>query len=95
MKVICIDDNNRPNEVPLTRWIKNGETYTITRIMAMTQQGKIAGVKIAEINNDDLFPWTYFRLNRFGITEEQLLAMIDISDVEFELIEKQAKAFGE
>ena len=78
MKIICINDQNRPNEVPLNRWLKKGEKYTINKIMFMTQQN-LYGIKIEEINNDDLFPYSYFALNRFGI---------DIKDIE-ELLKEE------
>lgn len=28
--VRCIDDSNRPDEIPLTHWVKEGEVYTLT-----------------------------------------------------------------
>lgn len=84
MKVICINDKNKPNEIPNSRWIKKGEKYTIIKLMVMKMQGDIAGVKIAEINNDDLFPYTYFRLDRFGISEEELEKLVKQEQLEVE-----------
>ena len=86
MKVICINDKNRPNEVPTSRWVKKSQEYTILKIMLMRQQGGIAGVKLEELNNDDLFPWTYFRLDRFAITKEELEKMIKSQEVEVEYV---------
>lgn len=86
MKVICINDKDRPNEVPLNRWIKLNEEYTITKIMIMKTQGNIGGVKLAEINNDDLFPWTYFRLDRFAVNEKELEKLIEQNQLETEFI---------
>ena len=31
-KVICIDDSNRPPEVPTSCWIKENEEYTVRRV---------------------------------------------------------------
>jgi hypothetical protein len=86
MEVTCIDDKNRPNEIPTSHWVKKKQTYTIRKIMLMKQQGGIAGVKLEEINNDAYFPWTYFRLDRFGLTKEQIEKMIQSKEVEVEYV---------
>ncbi|WP_026998283.1 hypothetical protein [Eisenibacter elegans] len=84
--VVCINDQGRPNEIPVSRWVKKGETYHIVQIDKLNAQGGIMGCKLAEINNDDLAPYQYFRLDRFAvpITEEMLeeaLEEIDISEL--------------
>lgn len=66
MKVICINDKDRPNEVPETRWVKKDETYTVIESCRMNIQGGILGFKLAEINNDDLGVYQYFRASRFA-----------------------------
>lgn len=65
MKVICINANNRPNEVPASRWIKKDQEYTVREVCKLNIQGGILGFKLEEINNDDLSPWEYFRADRF------------------------------
>lgn len=84
MRVTCINDSNRPNEVPLSRWVKKGKEYNIIKIMKMTQQGGIGGVKLEEINNDDLFPWSYFNINRFSFTQELLDEAIEKGEIVME-----------
>lgn len=50
----------------------------------MKQQNNIAGIKLEEINNDDLFPYTYFKLDRFAITKEELEKLVKVmSDEEY------------
>lgn len=66
MEVICINDKNRPNEVPSNRWIKKDEVYTVIKADKLLTQGNILGFKLAEINNDDLAPYQYFRADRFA-----------------------------
>ena len=83
MNVTCIDDKNRPNEVPSTRWIKKGNKYTIIKVAYMTQQG-IYGCKLEEINNDDLYPYSYFALSRFAVTEEEVEEAIEKKELELE-----------
>ena len=65
MNIICTDDTSRPNEVPSTRWIKKGEIYTLKEVCQMNVQGGITGIKIHEINNDDLGIYKFFRSSRF------------------------------
>lgn len=86
INVICISDSNRPNEIPTSRWLELYKEYTIIKLMKMKVQNGIAGVKLAEINNDDLFPWTYFRADRFGITEDELNRLAEIKELEVEYV---------
>lgn len=83
MKVICIDDTNRPNDVPITRWIKNGELYTIRTVCLMTQQN-IYGCRLEEVNNDDLFPYSFFALSRFAVTTEEIEKAVEEKELELE-----------
>jgi hypothetical protein len=83
MKVICINDSGRPNEVPTNRWVKKGEEYTIISVCFMTLQG-IYGCKLAEINNDDLFPYQYFAITRFNVTIVELETAVKEKELELE-----------
>jgi len=85
MEVICIDDKNRPNEVPTSRWVKKGEKYTIIKVAYMTQQN-IYGCVLEEIDNSDLFPWTHFALNRFAVSKEDVLKAVKEKELELEEI---------
>lgn len=96
LEVICINDQDRPNEIPLTRWVKKGNFYHITEVARLNAQGGIYGCKLAEINNDDLVPYQYFRLDRFALpvrelSEEELLEKIDISELKEVLEPEEAK----
>lgn len=90
IEVICINDKHRPNEIPTNRWIKEGNTYHVVQIDKLNAQGGILGCKLEEINNDDLSPYEYFRLDRFAVpvnfvNEEENLGQIDISELEEQL----------
>ena len=92
VEVVCINDKNRPNEIPLSRWIKKDTTYHIIEVCKLNMQG-IYGCKLAEINNDDLFPYQYFRLDRFAIKIDKeefdkILEEIDISELD-EVLQKE------
>lgn len=82
--VICINDKDRPNEVPLNRWVKLGEKYHIVQLDKLNAHGGIYGVKLAEINNDDLAPYQYFRLTRFGVPVDSLAELENATVLEEE-----------
>ena len=82
-KVICIDASNRPNEVPTSRWIEKEQEYTIRSVCWMESQG-IYGCKLEEINNDDLFPYSFFALSRFAILKEEIDKAIEEKELELE-----------
>jgi len=66
-RVVCIDDTNRPNDIPTSRWIKRGQEYTVTQVAKLLVQGGILGFKLAEVNIDEFFPYQFFAASRFGI----------------------------
>ena len=66
-KVICINDKDRPDGIPLSKWIKESEVYTVTEVTRMRIQGGKLGFKLAEVNIDDCFPYQYFDASRFAL----------------------------
>lgn len=66
-KVICINDSNKPNEIPNSQWVKKGSIYTVTKVSRMLIQGGIIGFELAEINLDGCAPYKYYSAERFGI----------------------------
>lgn len=79
--VICIDDANRPDGIPTSKWVKKGNKYTVIEVSKMRAQGGLLGFKLEEINIDSCFPYQYFSANRFGlpiqIKGNQTEAMLD------------------
>ena len=66
-KVICINDTNKPNEIPNSQWVKKGSIYTVTKISKMNIQNGILGFELAEINLDGCAPYKYYAAERFGV----------------------------
>jgi len=66
-KVICIDDSNRPSDIPTSKWVKKGEEYTVIEIIKCNTQGGLIGLKLAEIDLSGYEPYTCFAANRFRI----------------------------
>ncbi len=66
-KVVCIDDTHRPDGIPTSKWLKQGNPYTVIEVTKLDLQGGLIGFKLQEINIDDCYPYQYFASNRFGI----------------------------
>ena len=66
MRVVCIDSSNKPSKVPENEWIKEGEIYTITRIVRMGFQDNVFGVLLKEIQlSSKSFPYELYDMSRF------------------------------
>ena len=76
MKEICIDSSNKPAKVPVEQWIKQGETYTIIKIVKMGLQDNKYGVLLKEVQmSADCFPYEYYDADRFIPLDERVLNM--------------------
>lgn len=76
-KAICLDDKNRPDGIPTSKWVKYGQEYTVTQVTKMLIQGGMLGFKLQELNIDDCFPYQFFAARRFGIvvTDDMMIEM--------------------
>jgi hypothetical protein len=89
MKVICINDKNRPIIILPSEWIKEGETYTITKIIKMGLQDGKYGVLLKEVQlRADSFPYEYYDADRFVPLDERVANMEEeaIKEADLELI---------
>jgi hypothetical protein len=91
MKVICIDADNKPHNVPVEEWVQEGDMYTVTRIVKMGLQKDIYGFLLKEVQlSSRSFPYELYDASRFlpiellsEIKEEE---KVNIEDVNLELI---------
>jgi len=66
MKVICINDSNKPAKIPLEQWIKKGEEYTITRLIHLAITPGKMGVLLKEVQlSPSCFPYEFYDADRF------------------------------
>jgi hypothetical protein len=91
VECVCIDDKNRPKEIPLHKWVKEGNTYNIIYTVTVLPQKEL-GVVLSEIElTDNELPYEYFLARRFAFTEENLLKLIelikDCNDTDFSMDE--------
>lgn len=66
MKMVCIDSSNKPGKVPVEQWIKEGEIYTVVKVVKMGLQDNKYGVLLKEVQmSADCFPYEYYDADRF------------------------------
>ena len=91
MKVICIDADNKPKNIPIEEWVKEGDMYNVTRIVRMGLQKDIYGFLLKEVQlSSRSFPYELYDSSRFlpigilsDMKEEE---KVNIEDVNLELI---------
>ena len=62
---ICVDSSNRPNDIPVSKWVVKGQEYTVVKAAKLTMQGGILGYQLAEIDLTDCVPYLFFAASRF------------------------------
>lgn len=87
----CIDHSKKPKEIPVNKWVKEGNKYSIIFTCTVLPQ-KILAFQLAEIELTDAeLPYEYFSSHRFAFTEENLLKLIelikDCEDIDFSMDE--------
>ena len=91
MKVICIDADKKPKNVPIEEWVKEGEMYNVTRIVRMGLQKDIYGFLLKEVQlSSRSFPYELYDSSRFlpiGILSDMKEEKeVNVEDVNLELI---------
>lgn len=75
MKVLCINDANKPDKIPDSEWIKKGETYHVTKVIQMGLQPGKLGYKLKEVSlSQSSFPYEYYDAHRFAIYADQIMS---------------------
>ena len=91
MKVICIDADNKPKNVPIEEWVKEGDMYNVTKIVRMGLQKDIYGFLLKEVQlSSRSFPYELYDSSRFlpiGILSDMKEEKeVNVEDVNLELI---------
>ena len=81
IKVLCINSNNKPNEIPNSHWVKKGEIYTVIEMKVMNQQNKLIGFVLEEIDLRAFFPYRYFSSERFLPLEADVVNVEEESEI--------------
>ena len=74
---ICINDKNKPQQIPESRWVKEGEEYNII-YATYSIPSKTLGFYLQELElNESCEPYEFYKSNRFAVSEENLEKLID------------------
>jgi len=66
-EVTCIDAKNKPNDIPTSKWVVEGQKYTVIKVAKLLIQGGMVGFKLEGLDIDAYFPYQFFAANRFMI----------------------------
>ena len=77
IKCLCVDDKDKPSQIPQEKWIEEGKEYTILFTMTVLPQKQLA-FQLEEIDLDDsCSPYTWFLAKRFAFREQDLDEIIE------------------
>lgn len=78
VKSICINDQNRPSQIPLNKWVEKGKEYTIMYIFWHPIQ-KVQGVLLAEVELDEsCAPYESYKIERFALPKSEVEKFIEL-----------------
>ena len=75
---VCIDDKNRPETIPISKWIKEGEKYTITYTCKILPQGILAVSLYEKPLGPTYAPFEYFAARRFAVNVKDVEKLIEL-----------------
>jgi hypothetical protein len=87
--MICIDSSRKPSKVPIEQWIKEGEAYTVIKVVKMGLQDDKYGVLLKEVQmSADCFPYEYYDADRFIPLDSRVANMQEevVKEADLELI---------
>jgi len=65
--VIAEDISNRPNEIPISKWLTKGQEYNVVSTIKCNTQGGEYGYVLEEIDLTGCEPYICFATRRFRI----------------------------
>jgi hypothetical protein len=70
MKVICINDKNKPNKVSIEEWVKEGQIYNVKEVIPLGLQPGKYGYLLEELQlSSKSFPYESYAAERFAIVK--------------------------
>ena len=71
-RVICINDKERPVEIPINKWVKENNEYNVSWVF-YSIPSKTMAFDLEEIHLDESCkPYGYFSAHRFAIHKDDL-----------------------
>lgn len=74
VRVICINDQKRPEIIPAERFVKKGEEYRVIHVATSINENSknVLMFTLAELDISEYEPYGAFRADRFAIDESNL-----------------------
>lgn len=69
MKVVCVNDKHRPNEIKDSNWIKVGKIYNVAKLKKSLITGE-QFYELEEVKPDA--PYGGYKINRFAIPDIEI-----------------------
>lgn len=78
VECICVNDSNKPKEIPINKWVKKGSPYTVIFTLTVLPQKQLA-FHLSEIElTEKEKPYEYFLAHRFAFTKENILKLFEL-----------------
>jgi hypothetical protein len=78
IKCLCINDSDRPNEIPISKWVKMNEFYHVIYTVTVLPQRELA-FHLSEINlTENELPYEYFLAKRFAFNKKDLPDLLEL-----------------
>ena len=78
MKVVCINNKNKPKQVSSAEWLTEGKEYTVINLKSMNLQSGKIGYLLKEVQlSEQSFPYELYDSERFISAEEYALQNVN------------------
>lgn len=79
IRAICVNDADKPKEIPSEKWPVKGRMYHITWILnQIGQPGVLKGCELKEFDISMHAPYNCYRLDRFAVPLSDLEALFEL-----------------
>lgn len=82
MKVKCVNSKNRPNEIPINKWVEEKKTYTVIDVVKCNSQNGTLAYILEEIDISGYAPFVGFASYRFStILPEVVIESLELQEL--------------
>lgn len=93
-RAMCINDADRPGDIPTTQWLKVNRLYTVVEMKKLLMQGGKIGFKLAEVNLKGCAPYEFYLSDRFAIVfDQEIIAELELNQLLEEAKEEENEKF--
>ena len=87
VRVICIDDKNKPNIIPKEHWVKEEDEYIVIRVATSLHENSknVLMFDLAEKDISEYEPYGAFRATRFAVHKDDIEKLEELAKMCTEL----------